>query len=196
MESGMLVVMKEQHLREITANTMINSKSDIDTKQIHWLDLPGNKYLKKLEPGMLLPDGCVNRQEIRPVGAKRFESREWVEVLYDKRYVVSRILIDILQPLNIKSLQRLLSLMIDVWVQAENSSNYALTEANKIRLLLSNNLNPAKAITKTIDLKALKPRRLHGKNAYFADELLAELQNQGFVVAEALQELVSTVDDK
>lgn len=145
---------------------------------------------------MLLPDGCTNKQEIRLVGVKRFESREWVEVLYDKQYVVSRILTDVLRPLNLVTLQRLLNLMIDVWTQANEVSNHVTIEADRIRLLLSGDSSPTKSTTKAIDLKMLKARRLHGKDAYFVDELLTELRNQDFLVMDNHQELASTVNGK
>lgn len=88
-------------------------------RTIYWQDLPGNKYLKKLEPGMINWSDCTRRQIIRPIGKKRFEDRETVYVTYDRHYVVSKIIVEILQPLQIKSLDELLKLMVAVWREYE-----------------------------------------------------------------------------
>lgn len=143
-------------------------------KRIYWYELPGNKYLKKLEPLMLTSEGCINKQEIRAIGQKRSEKREWIEVVYDRRYVVNRLLIGLLQPLNMQSLLRLLDLMIDVWLESQEMSPDRIAEATTTRLRLLG--------FQCVNLSKLKPRKLHGKLAYFADELESELNAQGFAV--------------
>lgn len=84
-------------------------------KRIYWYELPGNKFLKKLEPAMLSELGCVVIQEIKVIGKKRNESREPVRVFYDSDYVVQRLNVDLIQPLQIESLEQLQSLVSQAW---------------------------------------------------------------------------------
>lgn len=88
-------------------------------KRIHWLDLPGNKYLKKLEKAMLSSDGCIVFQKIKPIGNSRSTEPELVRVTYDQQYVANRINIEILQPLEIQSLDGLVQLMTTIWHQIQ-----------------------------------------------------------------------------
>lgn len=82
--------------------------------RIHWTDLPGNKYLKKLEPDML-KNRCVATQTIRQIGVRRDSVPETIEVFYDRDYVTTKLLIDVIQPLHIDSLERLVALVTDAW---------------------------------------------------------------------------------
>lgn len=84
-------------------------------KQIYWLDLPGNKYLKKIEASMLTPQGCVVKQEIRLRGNSRLQQRELVEILYDRDYVISKLSIEVMEPLKIDSLEQFLNLISGLW---------------------------------------------------------------------------------
>jgi len=88
---------------------------------IHWADLPGNKYLKKLQPTML-QNRCVVRQKIRQVGIKRSEAPKDVGVFYDRDYVVTRLLIDVIEPLKIDSLDQLTALVTDCWNESKNTN--------------------------------------------------------------------------
>lgn len=93
-------------------------------KRIHWTDLPGNKYLKKIEPAML-KNRCIVRQTIKPIGNKRDSLPQKIEVFYDRDYVMARLLIDVIQPLQIDSLERLIALVTDAWNESKNTSlNY------------------------------------------------------------------------
>lgn len=74
---------------------------------------------------MLNCSECTRRQIIRPIGKKRFEDRQTVYVTYDRSYVVSKIAIEILQSLEIKSLTELLKLMIAVWREYERGKSKA-----------------------------------------------------------------------
>lgn len=89
--------------------------------RLHWMDLPGNKYLRKLEPRML-KNRCVVEQTIRQVGVKRSEAPEIVEVFYDRDYVVTKLLIDVIQPLKIASLEQLIALVTDCWNESQNTN--------------------------------------------------------------------------
>ncbi len=80
-------------------------------KQIYWYELPGNRYLKKLEPAMLSSDGCVIEQEFRVTGKKQ---RERFRVKYDREYVINKLSIEVLQPLGIKTPDQLGALMTDL----------------------------------------------------------------------------------
>lgn len=83
-------------------------------QRIHWMDLPGNKYLKKLEPDML-KNRCVVQQTIRQVGIKRKVAPETIEVFYDRDYVLARLEVDVISALDIDSLERLIALVTDAW---------------------------------------------------------------------------------
>lgn len=88
-------------------------------KTIHWHELPGNKFLKKLEPIMLSDTGCVVIQEIKAIGRKRDEARESTQVIYDCDYVIQRLNTDVIVPLQIQSLEQLQALMTQVWYQSQ-----------------------------------------------------------------------------
>ena len=64
---------------------------------------------------MLTTAGCLSKQKIKEIGKKRHDPREWIEVLYDREYVVNRLAIDVLRPLNFKTVQQLILFMLDVW---------------------------------------------------------------------------------
>ncbi len=82
--------------------------------RIHWTDLPGNKYLKKLEPSML-QNRCVVQQTIRQVGVSRNQAARKTEVFYDRDYVLARLEVDVINALDIDSLDRLIALVTDAW---------------------------------------------------------------------------------
>lgn len=86
---------------------------------IHWTALPGNKFVKKLQPAMLSPIGYVTLQSIRLVGKKRDEPRELVRVIYDREYVIERLRCEILEPLQIESLDGWQQLMLEVWMESQ-----------------------------------------------------------------------------
>lgn len=87
--------------------------------QIRWVDLPGNKYLKKLEPEML-KNCCQTKQTIRQVGIKRCELPKEVEVIYDRAYVIARLKLDVIEALKIQSLEALITLMTEAWNETQN----------------------------------------------------------------------------
>ena len=87
-------------------------------EQIHWFELPGNEYLKKLEPSMLTNEGCISKQEIKPVGKK---TKQWISVLYDSNFVAAKLFIEVLRPLNIQSQEQLIQLMGVLWKIYESS---------------------------------------------------------------------------
>lgn len=145
--------------------------------KLHWSELPGNKYLKKIEPAMLTKDGCLCRQLIRPVGEPRIQAREWVSVMYDRSYVIERLSNDILDALNFDSLERLLDLIIDVWLQKHNDSNAELKHAENIRQTLN-----YKNEYRLIDLSDLKQCQLEGEHVCLLFNLIECLESQGFNV--------------
>lgn len=83
-------------------------------KQVYWLDLPGNKYLKKIEASMLSPQGCVIEQEFKILGKKE---KEQVKVLYDRDYVISKLSIEVLEPLKIESFEQFINLVSGLWTE-------------------------------------------------------------------------------
>jgi len=82
--------------------------------RIHWTELPGNKYLKKLEPSML-KNRCVVQQTIREIGVSRKKAPRAVEVFYDRDYVLARLEVDVISALDIDSLEQLIALVTDAW---------------------------------------------------------------------------------
>lgn len=90
-------------------------------KVIHWSELPGNKYLLKLDPAML--ESCFfSEQTIRRVGLRRSESPERVKVHYDRDYVVAKLLRDMIAPLRVESLEELIALATEVWNESQNTN--------------------------------------------------------------------------
>lgn len=89
-------------------------------KVLHWSELPGNKYLLKLDPAML-ENRFFTEQTIRQVGVSRSESPVTTRVHYDCDYAITKILRDVLQPLKIDSLEQLLALMTEVWNESQNT---------------------------------------------------------------------------
>lgn len=87
------------------------------------MDLPGNKYLKKLEPSML-QNRCIAKQTIRTIGTKRGEVPRETGVFYDRDYVLTRLAIDVIVPLEIDSLERLIALVTDAWNEKNKSDSY------------------------------------------------------------------------
>lgn len=88
---------------------------------------------------MLLPEGRHEKQEIRPVGRKRYEERQWLEVCYDKDYVFSRVWLDIVEALNLPSLERVLELILDMWAYRFRDSEEIQKSVNSYRKLLQLN---------------------------------------------------------
>lgn len=88
---------------------------------MHWSDpRPGNTFLRKFDPRMLLPDGFVIRQEIQPVGTPQ-GTRVWVQVKYDRDYVVQKLCREVLQPLNIKQYNTFQKLVSEAWEECKKT---------------------------------------------------------------------------
>jgi hypothetical protein len=89
-----------------------------------WRSALGNRYRQKLHPAMLLPEGLVDRRYIVPEGTPRKlyqASREWIDVHYDKHYVVEKFIIEILRPLRISKREALDTLINEIWEGWEQS---------------------------------------------------------------------------
>lgn len=89
-----------------------------DIRCISWQDTFGNRYRQKLHPAMLGKNGHVERRNILPLGSKRQEfsdSRQWLDVHYDQKYVTEKIIIEILRPLRVKDRASFDALMAQVW---------------------------------------------------------------------------------
>lgn len=92
-------------------------------QRIHWMDLPGNKYLKKLDP-LMLKNRCTIEQTIKQVRTRRNEAPKTVEVFYDRDYVMTKISIDVIAPLQIDSLECLIALVTDAWNDSQTLQSY------------------------------------------------------------------------
>lgn len=90
-------------------------------KVLHWSELPGNKYSLKLDPAML-EGSFFAEQTIRQVGVKRTEEPERIKVHYDRDYVITKLLMQVIQPLKIDSSEELIALMMDVWYESHNTN--------------------------------------------------------------------------
>lgn len=89
-------------------------------KVLHWSELPGNKYLLKLDPAML--ENCFfAEQTIRRIGVPRSQAPERIRVNYDRDYVISKLSIAI-EALKIKSQEELIELMMNVWDEGQNTN--------------------------------------------------------------------------
>lgn len=142
-------------------------------KQIHWTELRGNKYLKKLEPAMLTTAGCLSLQKIKEIGKKRNDPREWIEVLYDRDYVVSRLAIDVLRPLNLKTPEQLISFVLDAWKHEHKDDQFkCIAISRKI------------AEDCKIDLTNIKQYKLHGKPVYVINDIKNTLAEQGMEIVD------------
>lgn len=76
------------------------------TEPIHWSQLNGNRFITKLHPFMLLPNGY---QIIRKVGNRRKGKEVPLEskpVIYDREYVIAY-LMDFLLPLGLSKMATL-----------------------------------------------------------------------------------------
>lgn len=67
----------------------------------------------------MLQNRCTVQQTIREIGIKRNEAPRVVEVFYDRDYVLTRLLIDVIAPLKIDSLERLIALVTDAWNESQ-----------------------------------------------------------------------------
>ena len=103
-------------------------------KVLHWSELPGNKYLLKLDPVML--ENCFfAEQTIGKIAVLRSQAPERIRVHYDRDYVIAKLLSAIVT-LKIESTEQLIELMIDVWDQRQNTNlSYDNYKAGWYRLL-------------------------------------------------------------
>lgn len=67
----------------------------------------------------MLQNRCVVQQTIKQIGLKRKEAPRTVEVFYDRDYVLTRLLINVIAPLKIDSLERLIALVTDAWNESQ-----------------------------------------------------------------------------
>jgi hypothetical protein len=82
---------------------------------IHWNEpRHGNKYLQKIDPKMLLPDGYLIRKEIRPIDHGK-GSKKWVQIRYDRSYIIAKIHQEILEPLNLADYNSFQKLVSEAW---------------------------------------------------------------------------------
>lgn len=89
-------------------------------KVLHWSELPGNKYLLKLDPAML--KNCFfAEQTIRRIGVPRSQAPERIRVHYDRDYVIAKLAIAI-EALKLGSQKDLIELITDVWNEGQNTN--------------------------------------------------------------------------
>lgn len=109
---------------------------------INWTELPGNKWLKSLEPAMLTTDGLQMRQVIKPIGRPNLDgshaskTKKWYVVSYDKSYAIHYLIHQIMEPLNIPTLDYLLDLMLKVWETWHSNSSEKLQQVVRLRQII------------------------------------------------------------
>lgn len=91
-----------------------------DIPEIHWRNRPsGNKWMEKLHPAMLLPDGyrVLTQICLKSTGRRRASpnEKEWVNVIYDETYIIEKIRRELLQPLNPKDYKALQTIISKAW---------------------------------------------------------------------------------
>lgn len=91
------------------------TQMDSELQRIHWSQLPFNKYLKKIEPMMLADDGLINKQLIGSAGRIKQPAKRWIEVVYDKKYVVNKIAIELDHLIKVISPSYFIEIVTEGW---------------------------------------------------------------------------------
>ena len=90
-----------------------------ETESISWRDLPGNKYIKALDPAMCSDAGYVNLQRVRKKGE---DKRRFCNVQYDKTYLLEIVARKLVKPLFVLGKDNLIDLIQEAWDKYEQDS--------------------------------------------------------------------------
>ncbi len=88
---------------------------------VSWRELQGNKYIKAIDPGMLIKGGLPYIMKARAIGTSRHGS-EPVTVIFDKEYVEKWITAKLIRPLSNYGVDYVTNLVTQAWI----NSNYSL----------------------------------------------------------------------
>ena len=88
---------------------------------VSWKELQGNKYIKAIDPAMLIKGGLPYIMKARAIGTGKHGS-EPVTVIFDKEYVEKWITTKLIRPLSNYGVDYVVSLLTEAWV----NSNYPI----------------------------------------------------------------------
>ena len=83
---------------------------------------------------MLTAKGLNCKQLIKPIGTKRKDDAQWVEVLYDKEYVYEKIKLEIIDPLRLEDTFFLVDLILKVWSNSNKRTDDTFDQISNILL--------------------------------------------------------------
>ena len=99
-----------------------------DIQDITWKQLTGNKFIVGFHPSMLSDDGYRKQQRIRITGQ---DFKSMFNVIYDREYVIERIIRFVCKPLFCLGKQRIIQLIETAWdIAYPNSTDKAVTVIN------------------------------------------------------------------
>ena len=87
---------------------------------VSWKEIQGNKFIKALDPAMLLNDGLPYIMKARTIGDGKFGS-EPVTVIFDKEYVENWIATKLIRPLSNYGVDYVTNLITEAWIKSDYS---------------------------------------------------------------------------
>ena len=88
---------------------------------VSWKELQGNKYIKAIDPLMLLNDGLPFVMKARAIGSSKYNS-EFLTVVFDKEYVEKWIAAKLIRPLSNYGIDYVTNLLETSWDNSKYSS--------------------------------------------------------------------------
>ncbi len=86
---------------------------------ISWKEIQGNKFIKAIDPAMLMDGGLPYIMKARTIGSGKYGS-EPVTVIFDREYVESWIRTKLIRPLSNYGVDYVSNLLAEAW----SKSNY------------------------------------------------------------------------
>ena len=83
---------------------------------ISWSDLPGNKFIKALNPAMFSEQGYMSTQKVR----KAYCPSKIFRVVYDQDYLLEWIISKVVKPLSPQGKTKLFQLIDEAWNKFHN----------------------------------------------------------------------------
>ena len=106
---------------ENTTHKLSMNNSTQSLPVVSWRELQGNKYIKAIDPGMLIKGGLPYIMKARSIGTGKHGS-EPVTVIFDKEYVEKWIITKLIRPLSNYGVDYVTNLVTEAWI----NSNYSL----------------------------------------------------------------------
>jgi hypothetical protein len=79
---------------------------------VSWQDLPGNKYVKSIDPAMLSDVGYVKAQVLK---ANQYSEVRYRNVIYDRDYLIGWVVKNLIKPLAHLSKERIDEVVEEAW---------------------------------------------------------------------------------